>query len=241
MGVGFASIACGLLSQGPSYAAEGQAYAVADSAVDLGSDPTSARTTVATQQTQRTLRADERDQEPLPRGQAALTTGLPFFPERYLEGELAVDIRYGYKFWWLVPYLAGGFRQARLDPLNWPWEARNRKLRGWHFTVGARLEVPASRKLFPFLGIGVERAFWAYTEDAAPYCQESWYPSAWRCYRGWDWKAGYGIKPQIGLVYKPERSLGLEFWIEYVHVVDPDMFNRNIHFLSPSLGLAWHH
>jgi hypothetical protein len=175
------------------------------------------------------------------RGQAALTVGLPFFPDRHVEGELAVDVRYGYKFWWLVPYLAGGFRQVRLDPLSWPWEARDRKLRAWHISVGARIEFPASRKLFPFVGIAAERNFWAYTQDSSSYCDQPWYPSAWRCYAAFDWKSGYGVKPQVGLIYTPEPSLGLEFWVEYIHVVAPDMFTRNIHFFSPSLGLAWHH
>jgi len=35
--------------------------------------------------------------------------------------------------------------------------------------------------------------------------------------------------------------LALEFWIEYIHVVAPDMFTRNVAFVHPALGLAWHH
>ena len=187
-------------------------------------------------------RTDVNRAQPLPtRGQAALTVGLPLFPDKYVLGELAVDIRYGYKFWWLVPYVSGGFRQVRLDPFDYAWEARNRKLRAWHITVGTRIEFPASRKLVPFIGIAVEQSYWAYTEDSTSYCHESWYPESWRCYKAMNWTIGYAVKPQFGLVYKPEPSLGLEFWLEYIHAVAPDMFNRNLRFFSPSVGLAWHH
>jgi len=176
-----------------------------------------------------------------PRGQLALTVGLPKYFHEFVHAELSVDVRYGYKFWWLVPYLSGGFRQNRLDPDDWPWEARMKKLRAWHVTVGTRLEFPASQKVLPFVGIAVERNYWEYTEDSTPYCHESYYPDAWRCYKAMDWKSGYGLKPQIGLLYIPEPSLALEFWIEYIHVVAPDMFTRNVAFVHPALGLAWHH
>ena len=185
--------------------------------------------------------APHREQRQSPRGQLALTVGLPIFPGEFLHGELAVDGRYGYKFWWLVPYFSVGFRQTRLDPLGWPWEARMRKLLAWHVTVGTRLEFPASQKLLPFVGIAVERNYWAYTEDSTSYCHESYYPSYWRCYKARDWKTGHALKPQVGLLYKPEPSLALEFWIEYVHVVAPGMFNRSVGIFHPALGLAWHH
>ena len=55
-----------------------------------------------------------REQPQAPRGQAALTVGVPFLLDKVVIGELTVDFRYGYKFWWLVPYVSGGFRQARL-------------------------------------------------------------------------------------------------------------------------------
>jgi hypothetical protein len=180
-------------------------------------------------------------QESVTPGQLALTVGLPVTHQKYLQGELSVDFRYGYKLWWVVPYISGGFRQSRLDPLGWPWEARMRKLRAWHVTLGARLEFPASRHLFPFIGMAAERAYWAYTEDSTSYCHESYYPDSWRCYRAMDWKPGYGLKPQAGLLYKPEPSLALEFWVEYVHVIAPEMFTRNIGFFNPAVGLAWHH
>lgn len=181
------------------------------------------------------------EQRPLPHRQLALTVGVPVFQDQFLVGELSVDVRYGYKFWWLVPYLSGGFRQTRLDPIGWPWATRMKKLLAWHVTVGTRLEFPASQKLFPFVGIAVEQSYWAYTEDATSYCHESYYPSSWRCYKARDWQVGHALKPQVGLLYKPEPSLAIEFWIEYVHVVAPGMFTRSFGFFHPALGLAWHH
>jgi hypothetical protein len=185
--------------------------------------------------------AKNRQQLQMPSGQAALTVGVPFFLDKFLVGELTVDVRYGHKFWWLVPYISGGFRQTRLDPIGWPWATRTKKLLAWHVTVGTRLEFPASQKLFPFVGIAVEQSYWAYTEDSTAYCHESYYPSAWRCYQARDWQVGHALKPQIGLLYKPEASLALEFWVEYVHVVAPGMFTRSIGIVQPALGLAWHH
>lgn len=181
------------------------------------------------------------ERQPHTPGQLALTVGLPITAENYVQGELAVDFRYGYKFWWLVPYLSGGFRQSRLDPLGWPWEARMRKLLAWHVTLGMRVELPASRKLYPFLGLSVERAYWAFKDDSTAYCHESYYPNTWRCYHAMDFTPGYGLKPQVGLLYKPEPSLALEFWLEYVHVMAPEMFTRSFWFFNPSVGLAWHH
>lgn len=182
-----------------------------------------------------------REQLQMPRGQAALTVGVPLFLDKYLIGELTVDFRYGHKFWWLVPYISGGFRQTRLDPIGWPWATRTKKLLAWHVTVGTRLEFPASRKLLPFVGLAVEQSYWAYTEDSTPYCHESYYPSAWRCYKARDWQVGHALKPQVGLLYMPESSLALEFWFEYIHVVAPGMFTRSIGIIHPALGLAWHH
>jgi hypothetical protein len=115
------------------------------------------------------------------------------------------------------------------------------KLLAWHVSAGIRLEYPASRKLQPFVGFSAERNYWAYTEDSTSYCHDSYYPDEWRCYKARDWKSGYALKPQIGLLYKPEPSLALEFWFEYIHVVAPDMFTRNVAFVHPALGIAWHH
>ena len=185
--------------------------------------------------------ARHREQQQAPRGQLALTVGVPVFFDEFLHGELSVDVRYGYKFWWFVPYLSGGFRQTRLDPIDWPWATRMQKLRAWHVTVGTRLEIPASRKLLPFFGIAVERSYWEYTDDSTPYCHESYYPNAWRCYKANEWKVGHALKPQIGLLYKPAPAVALEFWLEYVRAVAPDMFTRSVSFFHPALGIAWHH
>jgi len=220
-------VVCVLFSQPSAFAADIETPAPSGEAVDTPLPPGEV--------------AQDRKQRPLPRGQLALTVGVPVFHDKFLNGELTVDVRYGYKFWWLVPYLSGGFRQTRLDPLGWPWEARMRKLRAWHVTLGTRLEIPASRKLLPFFGIAVERGYWAYTDDSTPYCHESYYPDAWRCYKAMDWKVGHALKPQIGLLYKPEPSFALEFWIEYVHVAAPEMFKRSFGFFHPALGIAWHH
>jgi len=184
------------------------------------------------------LHGEPRDPRP---GQLALTVGVPQFRGEFLRGELTVDLRYGYKLWWLVPYVAGGFRQVRLDPLDWPWMARDKKLRAWHATLGVRIELPASQKLLPFLGIAIERTQWSYTEDSTSYCHESYYPDSWRCYQSPDHKFGTAIKPQFGFLYKPEPSLTLEFWVEYVRVDAPEMFTRTFTFVHPALGLAWHH
>lgn len=180
-------------------------------------------------------------QQRAPRGQLALTVGVPVFFDEFLRGELTVDVRYGYKFWWFVPYVSGGFRQTRLDQIHWPWATQLQKLRAWHVTVGTRLEIPASRKLLPFFGMSVERDYWEYTDDSTSYCHKSYYPDAWRCYKAMDWKVGRALKPQIGLLYKPEPAVALEFWIEYVRVVAPEMFTRSVSFFHPALGIAWHH
>lgn len=182
-----------------------------------------------------------REQLQMPSGQAALTVGVPSFLDKVLYGELTVDVRYGHKFGWLVPYVSGGFRQTRLDPIEWPWATRTKKLLAWHVTVGSRLEFPVSQKLLPFIGVAVEQSYWAYTEDSTAYCHESYYPSAWRCYKARDWQVGHALKPQIGLLFKAEASLALEFWVEYIHVVAPGMFTRSIGIIHPALGLAWHH
>jgi hypothetical protein len=173
--------------------------------------------------------------------QLALTVGVPFFDNGILNGDLTVDVRYGLKFWWIVPYVSGGFRQARMDPAFVPSEAQKKKLLAWHATVGLRLELPASRSLFPFIGIAGELDYWAFSGDSTAYCHESFYPDAWRCYRPMDHKPGGALKPQIGLLYKPEPALALEFWVEYGYVDAPGMFTRRVWFFNPSLGMAWHH
>jgi hypothetical protein len=128
-----------------------------------------------------------------------------------------------------------------MDPAMVPYEARKRKLLAWHVTAGVRLEIPATRKLFPFVGIAGELAYWAFTADSSEYCHESFYPDAWRCYKPMDWKPGRAIKPQIGLLYKPEPSLALEFWVEHTTVYAPGMFTRRVTVINPAVGVAWHH
>jgi hypothetical protein len=103
------------------------------------------------------------------------------------------------------------------------------------------VEFPASQRLLPFVGMGIERNAYSYTEDSTAYCHEPYYPDAWRCYQSTDSKMGYGLKPQIGFLYLPEPSLALEFWIEYIHVVSKEMFTRDVGFVHPALGLSWHH
>jgi hypothetical protein len=225
MCAGPALLLCVLFSQSPVWAAEAQG------------EPRSSTTVSSSHEAERYPASSQPA-----RGQLALTVGVPISSgDDFVHGELTVDFRYGYKFWWLVPYVSGGFRQSRLDPLGWPWEARMRKLRAWHGTLGVRMEFPASRKLLPFIGIAAERDTWAYTEDSTAYCRESYYPAHWRCYQAWDWKSGHAVKPQVGLLYVPEPSLALEFWLEYVHVMAPDMFEQSIGFFHPALGIAWHH
>lgn len=174
-------------------------------------------------------------------GQAAITVGVPFYDESILHGDMTVDVRYGRKFGWLVPYLSGGFRQTRLDPVKVPDHARRKKLEAWHVTFGLRVEIPATRQLFPFFGISGELTRWAFQADTYEYCDASYYPDAWRCYEPYRWKPGRAIKPQVGLIYKPEPSLGLEFWVERGIVDAPEMFTRRVTFFNPALGFAWHH
>jgi hypothetical protein len=77
------------------------------------------------------------DIEPWPwtPGQLGLTVGVPFFDETVLHGDLSVDLRYGYKFWWFVPYVSGGFRQVRMDPEMVPAEAEKKKVLAWHVVL----------------------------------------------------------------------------------------------------------
>lgn len=166
---------------------------------------------------------------------------MPFFDESILHGDLTLDARYGHKFWWLVPYLSGGFRQTRMDPALIPEEAKRKKLVAWHGTVGLRVEVPAIKgRLYPFVGIAGELSAWAFTADSSAYCNESFYPDAWRCYRPMDWKSGGAVKRQIGLLYKPEPALAVELWIEQASVHAPGMFTRLVRVVSPGVGVAWH-
>jgi hypothetical protein len=178
---------------------------------------------------------------PLSGGQLGITVGVPFFDESILNGDVTVDVRYGRKFWWLVPYVSVGFRQTRLDPALVPDIARRKKLEAWHVTAGLRLEIPASEKLFPFVGIAGELNRWGFTASTLEFCQEDFYPEAWRCYERYQWKNGWAVKPQVGLIYKPEPSLALEFWVERGVVDAPGMFTRQVTFIHPALGFAWHH
>lgn len=174
-------------------------------------------------------------------GQLALTVGVPFFDDSLLHGDVTVDIRYGRKYWWFVPYVSGGFRATRMDPAQVPPEARRDKVYAWHATLGMRFEIPATRQLFPFVGLAGEVGYWAFTEDSTGYCHKDFYPDAWRCYRPNEYKRGTALKPQIGLLYKPEPSLALEFWVEYGIVQASEMFTRRVGFIHPAVGVAWHH
>ena len=91
--------------------------------------------------------SDNHNPWPTTPGQLGLTVGVPFFDDDVLHGDLTVDVRYGRKFWWLVPYLSGGFRQARMDPVLVPKEAEKKKLLAWHATLGVRLEIPATKTI----------------------------------------------------------------------------------------------
>lgn len=178
---------------------------------------------------------------PLSGGQLGITVGVPFFDESILNGDMTVDVRYGRKFWWLVPYFSVGFRQTRLDPALVPDHARRKKLEAWHVTAGLRLEIPATDKLFPFVGMSAELSRWGFTASTLEFCHEDFYPNAWRCYERYQWKNGRAVKPQVGLIYKPEPSLALEFWVERGVVDAPGMFTRQVTFINPALGFAWHH
>jgi len=173
--------------------------------------------------------------------QIGLTVGVPFYDNDILHGDLNVDVRYGRKFGWLVPYVSGGFRQTRMDPARVPDEAEKKKLVAWHLTAGLRLEIPAIKdKLYPFVGVAGEASYWAYTADSTSYCNESFYPDAWRCYKPFDYQTGFGVKRQVGLLYKPEPNLAIEIWVEQETVHAPAMFNRLVRIVSPGLGMAYH-
>jgi hypothetical protein len=173
--------------------------------------------------------------------QLAITVGVPFYDDRILHGDITVDARYGYKVWWLVPYVSVGFRQARMDPTLVPDIAKAKKLEAWHVTFGVRLQIPASRQVIPFVGVAGELAYWGFTANTHAYCHESFYPDAWRCYEHHNWKPGRAIKAQIGILYKPEPNLALEFWVERGFIDAPEMFTRTVSFYNPALGVAWHH
>jgi hypothetical protein len=172
--------------------------------------------------------------------QIALTAGAPFFDESILHGDLTLDLRVGYKIWWLVPYVSGGYRMTRMDPAQVPDIAKKKKLLAWHATFGVRLEIPASRHLYPFAGIAGELARWAFTNDTSEFCHESYYPDAWRCYDSMDWKPGKAIKVQVGLLYKPQPDFAVELWLERGTVYASEMFTRRVTFYSPGIGMAWH-
>lgn len=140
-----------------------------------------------------------------------------------------------------MPYFAVGFRQTRLDPAMVPDIARRKKLEAWHLTAGVRLEVPATEKLFPFVGVAAELNRWGFTASTLEFCEEDFYPDAWRCYERYRWKNGRAVKPQVGLIYKPEPSLALEFYVEHGTVDAPGMFTRRVTFITPALGFSWHH
>lgn len=174
-------------------------------------------------------------------GQLGITVGVPFYDESIINADMTVDIRYGRKIGWFVPYFSGGFRQARLDPKLVPAHARRKKLEAWHMTLGVRVEVPVSRQFLPFAGVAGELAHWGFEASTAAFCGEPWYPNAWRCYERYQWKAGTALKGQVGVLYKPYPDLALEFWVEQGRIVAPEMFTRAVTFIHPAVGVAWHH
>jgi hypothetical protein len=176
-----------------------------------------------------------------PPNQLALTVGIPYFDKSMiLSGDLSVDLRYGHKFWWLVPSIGGGFRQARFDRDFVPDEVRTKKLLAWHVSLGLRVEFPASDKLFPFIGVSGELSHWAFSANTESYCKDDFYPDALLCYEDMNYQAGRAIKPIVGLVYQPMSDLGLEIWVERITAVSHGMFSRTVTVYNPSLGIAWH-
>ncbi|HKO50604.1 MAG TPA: hypothetical protein VJV79_22930 [Polyangiaceae bacterium] len=175
-----------------------------------------------------------------PPNQLALTVGIPYFNDSILSGDLSVDMRYGHKFWWIVPSIGGGFRQARFDPEFVPPEARTKKLFAWQVSLGLRVEFPASEKLFPFIGVSGEFSLWAFSANTESYCKDDFYPDAMHCYEAMDYQVGRAIKPIVGLVYQPMSDLGLEIWVERITAVSHGMFARVVTLYNPSLGVAWH-
>lgn len=179
--------------------------------------------------------------DPNPPGQLGLTVGLPFFDESVTYPDLTVDLRYGHRFWWLVPSLGGGFRQLRLNPRLVPEIAEKKKILAWHVSLGLRVEFPATRRLFPFVGLSTELAYWASTADTTDYCRESYYPNSWRCYEAMLYRPGAAIKPILGIVFKAEPSLALEAWVERITALSDGMFTRTVTLYHPAVGVAWHH
>jgi hypothetical protein len=175
-----------------------------------------------------------------PPNQLALTVGIPYFDDSILTGDLSVDVRYGHKFWWVVPSIGGGFRQARFDRELVPAEARTKKLFAWQVSLGLRVELPVSDKLFPFIGVSAELSQWAFSANTESYCKDDFYPDSMRCYEAMDYQGGRAIKPILGLVYQPLSDLGLEIWVERINVVSHGMFTRALTLYNPSLGVAWH-
>jgi hypothetical protein len=173
--------------------------------------------------------------------QLGVTVGLPFYDERIIHPDMTVDIRYGRKISWFVPYFSAGFRQARLDPKRVPRPLQKMKLDAWHMTIGVRVEVPVSRYILPFAGIAGELAHMGYQGDSTEHCGDPYYPDAWRCYEPYQWKAARAFKAQVGFLYKPQPDLALEFWVERGYIVAPEKFTRTVTFITPSLGFAWHH
>ena len=175
-----------------------------------------------------------------PPNQLALTVGIPYFDDAILTGDLSVDVRYGHKFGWFVPSIGGGFRQGRFDPELVPPEARTKKLFAWQISLGLRVELPLSDKLFPFIGVSAELSQWAFSANTESYCKDGFYPESLRCYEAMDYQGGRAIKPIVGLVYQPLSDLGLEIWVERISAVSHGMFTRAVTLYNPSLGVAWH-
>ncbi len=178
------------------------------------------------------------------RAQLGITVGLPYFDDDILRPDVHVEVRSAYRFGFFVPHLAGGYRIARLDTNVVPDEVYANQLESFYFSVGARFELPVSRKFVPFIGVSADVAWWSVTFDTFDYCQAgsraSWYPSAWGCYDKDDWAFAPVYRAQLGFLVRPEPSVAVEIFAEAATIPRADMFTRTVSLLTPSVGLAWH-
>lgn len=178
------------------------------------------------------------------KAQLGITVGLPYFDDDILRPDVHVDVRSAYRFGVFVPHVAGGYRIARLDTNVVPDEVYANQLESFYFSVGARFELPVSRKFVPFIGASADFAWWSVTFDTFDYCQAgsrpSWYPSAWGCYDKDDWAFAPVYRAQLGFLVRPEPSVAIEIFAEAATIPRGDMFTRTVSLLTPSVGIAWH-
>ncbi len=178
-------------------------------------------------------------------GELGITVGLPYFDDDILRPDMNVEVRAGRRIAFVVPQLAVGYRIARLDPNVVPDEVYANQIESPYFSLGARFEAPLSRSFVPFVGIGVDVAWWSVTFDTDKYCQPGnqpeWYPSAWRCYDKDDWELAPVYRAQLGLLIRPEPSLAIELVAEAATIPPADMFTRRVTLLTPSVGMTWHY